>query len=106
MSNHARRPQQLKSDFNSYYTNQAKIFAESNAKMSNSIQELPTTRSPYNPEIFCDVDQRVTQYIKQSERRPVLTKYSYGVFEKIMAFVEHLGHFICTLTLNNMDKIL
>lgn len=78
MSNHARRPQQLKSDFNSYYTNQAKIFAESNAKMSNSIQELPTTRSPYNPEIFCDVDQRVTQYIKQSERRPVLTKYSYG----------------------------
>ena len=35
-----------------------------------------------------------------------ITKYLYGVFEKIMAFVEHLGYFICILTLNNMDKIL
>ena len=36
----------------------------------------------------------------------VITKYLYGVFEKIMAFVEHLGYIICTLTLNNMDKTL
>ena len=35
-----------------------------------------------------------------------ITKYLYGVYEKIMAFVEHLGYIICTLTLNNMDKIL
>lgn len=74
----SRRPRQAEHDFNSFHTAQARISAQSNADLNNSINELPTNRSPFNPAIYTDVDDRVDANLRSMERRPVLTKYSLG----------------------------